>query len=183
MLAEGELTEPGYFALLARQHRDSVSIDIDSEASGSEPLTLVQRARNQVNASRRRGRRDGPDFDEIWCVFDIDEHPSIPQAISEARESGIGTAVSSPCFELWLVLHVQDQNAHIERRDVQRLARDLDLVDGKAICTGAKELLLDNMSAAVDRARYLDDRHEGDGSPPETNPSTGVWRLVVSIEQ
>lgn len=183
VLAEGKLTEPQYLTLLARRHRRSVSIDVDSKAGGSGPLTLVQRARDQVKASRRRRRSDGADFDEIWCVFDIDEHPNIPQAINEARESGVQTAISSPCFELWLVLHIQDQTAHLERHDVQRLARDLHLVEGKSICSGhAEQLLLANQPAATERAQRLDDRHKGNGSPPETNPSTGVWRLVASIE-
>jgi hypothetical protein len=27
----------------------------------------------------------------------------------------------------------------------------------------------------------LDEKHEGDGSPPGTNPSSGVWRLIEVI--
>lgn len=116
-------------------------------------------------------------------MFDTDEHPNLRQALAEAANSGILTAVSNPCFELWLVLHVEDQNAHVHGHDIQRRAHDFGLVDGKSICNGAaEELLLANTSAAVDRAQRLDERHALDGSPPGANPSSGMWRLVVAIE-
>lgn len=34
---------------------------------------------------------------------------------------------------------------------------------------------------AMNRARALDGKHRGDGSPPRSNPSTDVWRLVERI--
>lgn len=183
VLTEGAVTEAHYLTLLAREHRHELTIQHDSESAGSAPLTLVRAARHQQSASKRRRKADGPDFDEIWCAFDTDEHPNINQALAEAMSSGIHTAVSNPCFELWLVLHVEDQNAHVHRHDIQRRALDLSLVDGKSLCgVGAEELLLANVTAAVDRAKRLDERHELDGSPPGANPSSGMWRLVISIQ-
>ena len=73
------------------------------------------------------------DFDEIWCVFDTDQHPNLAQAINEAGQSEIEVAVSNPCFELWLVLHSQEQTAFIDRHDAQRLANALGLSNDKNI--------------------------------------------------
>ena len=146
------------------------------------PLTLVQAAGHEQRASKRRRKADGPDFDEIWCVFDTDEHPNLPQALAQAASSGILTAVSNPCFELWLVLHVQDQNAHIDRHGIQRQARALSLTDGKSIRRDNEGLLLANVSSAVGRAKGLDEKHALDDSPLGSNPSSGMWRLVVAIQ-
>ena len=81
----------------------------------------------------RRARRDDREFDEIWCVFDIDEHANVRTAISNAKDSGIEVAVSNPCVELWLLLHVEDQTAFISRRDAQRQVKQLQLTCGKRI--------------------------------------------------
>ena len=72
------------------------------------PKALVDRAKGHVRSNRPTKRR-AADYDEIWCVFDIDEHPNVPQAVEEARQVGVEVAVSNPCFELWLVLHIRDR--------------------------------------------------------------------------
>ncbi|MCP3936882.1 MAG: RloB domain-containing protein [Actinomycetia bacterium] len=184
VLTEGEVTEPHYLTLLARKHRHTITIQHDKDSAGSAPLTLVQEARRQQKASKRRRKSDGPDFDEIWCAFDTDEHLNIAQAIAEARDAEVKVARSNPCSELWLVLHVEDHNANVHRHDIQRRATDLGLTDGKSICgTEAEETLMANTQSAVDRAQHIDDRHGNDGSPAGENPSSGMWRLVEAIEQ
>jgi hypothetical protein len=138
---------------------------------------MVQRARD---LKRSRTRQDSG-FDEIWCVFDVDAHPDLKSAIAEARDAGIGVAISNPCFELWLVLHAEDQTAHVDRRAIQRRARELGLVEGKSIPKAALPKLLDGYEDAKGRAQALDARHEGDGRDPGANPSSGVWRLIDAI--
>ena len=140
------------------------------------PDALVRRAREYLgNQPRKPADRD---FDEIWCVFDTDTHENLPQALQEARQSGIRVAVSNPCFELWLVLHARNQERHIDRHEVQRLANELRLADGKRIPDRAWDVLVESFGTARRRAQALDERHAGNGSPPRENPSTDVWRLV-----
>ena len=174
VLSEGEVTEPSYFSEWARRHRDTVRLKL--EDGGMTPDALVRTAKQYLK--NRRPRRADPDFDEIWCVFDTDQHPNLAQAINEAGQSGIEVAVSNPCFELWFVLHVQDQTGHIDRHDVQRLSNELRLSDGKKIRDTARNTLVEAFETAKQRAQALDERHAGNGSPPRENPSTDVWRLV-----
>ena len=175
MFTEGEVTEPDYLTEWARLNRHTVRLDLADY--GMTPDALVGRAR--VHARRnQRSRRADRDFDEIWCVFDTDEHKKLAQAIEEARQSGIEVAVSNPCIELWFVLHARDQTAHIHRHDVQSLSKDLRLTDGKRIADTARETLVVGFEAAKQRARALDVRHARNGSPVRSNPSTDVWRLV-----
>ena len=176
---EGRVTERDYLNYWSRRN-DGVRIDWGE--SGMSPAGLVARAQADIGVSRRSGRRHGaPAFDEIWCVFDVDAHPNVSQAIIEAERSGIFVAVSNPCFEVWLVLHCEDQRAHVERRRIQRRASQLGLIDGKSIPDTALQLLAESYEDAKRRARELDAWHDGNDSARRSNPSSGVWRLVDLI--
>lgn len=177
--AEGEVTEYEYLRHWARSSTDVV---LHWGEHGMAPMTLVNRAREDVKRSRRSTRRHGsPDFDEIWCVFDVDNHRNISNALFEARQSEIQVALSNPCFELWLVLHCEDQNAFIERKKIKRRASDLGLIRDKSIPATALELLEANYDEAKRRAKYLNALHEGNGKQPRSNPSTDLWLLVDRI--
>lgn len=173
---EGRVTERDYLNYWGRRN-DGVRIDWGE--SGMSPAGLVARAQQDAQASRRSSRRHGsPAFDEIWCVFDVDAHPDVSQAITEAEQSGINVAVSNPCFELWLVLHRENQRAHVERRRIQQRASRLGLIDGKSIPDAALRLLSESYEEAKRRARELDVWHDENDSMPRSNPSSDVWRLV-----
>lgn len=89
----------------------------------ASPRLLVERAAAKKREAQRdaKSRRDEfLAYDEVWCVFDVDEHPHLHDARQQARDNGIDLAVSNPCFELWALLHFQDHTAHIERADARR---------------------------------------------------------------
>ena len=174
VLAEGKVTEREYLHAI-KGHEVQLEF---GDADGFAPMALVRRARLETRANRH-----ADDFDEIWCVFDRDDHPETDQAIHEARQSGIHTAMSNPCFELWLVLHVEDQWAHIHRHAIQRRCSDLHLTVGKKIASDGFERLRGGYGAAKQRAQALDRMHERDGAPRGSNPSSGVWRLVDRLRQ
>lgn len=177
--AEGSVTEFDYLRYWEQRSR---SVSLDWGESGMSPMGLVGRAKDAIRLSRRASRRHGtPQFDEIWCVFDIDSHPHVSQAIFEATQSGIMVAVSNPCFELWLVLHCREQSGAIGRREIQRRAADLGLLDGKNVPAEAWGLLEESYEDARRRAKALDNMHEGNDSLPRSNPSSDVWRLVDRI--
>ena len=181
MLTEGSVTEHDYLKILGR---DNPQIKIDFAESGMVPLSLVDRARQHMKRDKRAKYRTGtPDFDEIWCVFDVDDHPDIRRAQQEAKDSGIRTVVSSPCFELWLLLHKQDQTAYIDRRDLQKKCQTLNLMDDKRIRPEAIQLLMEGFVEARQRAIDLDERHKGNGSPPNSNPSTNAWEIAQAVLQ
>ncbi len=179
ILCEGEVTEPGYFRALIREFRNPL-VDIEIDDHGGAPKTLVERAAERKRLSDRAARNQRDDFlryDEIWCVFDVDEHANLPDARQQARAHGIELAVSNPCFELWALLHFQDQTAYLDRRNARsRLKRHLPEYD--------KDLPFSRLRAAyeeaVRRSQELDRRCEELGAPGD-NPSTGVYRLAERI--
>jgi RloB-like protein len=146
------------------------------------PATLVDlaiRANRQGQREARRGR--GAAWDEIWCVFDEDAHPGLHDAIARAAANDIHLAVSNPCIELWFILHFEHQAAHISRHDAQSRARHL-LDCGKGLTDQALASLAERYDEARDRAMALDAKHENDGSPRRSNPSSEMWRLIDRIQ-
>ncbi|HKB29618.1 MAG TPA: RloB family protein [Streptosporangiaceae bacterium] len=119
IFCEGERTEPEYLDALKRQPsvRDVAAVDLRVETGqgGSVPQTLVSMAA----AARSKAIDEEAEIDEFWCVFDVEwprNHPGLKEAIGQAGQNGIQLAVSNPCFELWLILHFQDQSAWLEKR-------------------------------------------------------------------
>jgi RloB-like protein len=179
IFAEGKRTEPVYLTHWYRRYRDRVLIKID-DFHGT-PMTLVQRAAEQRRLDLREERRGrGTAFSEYWCMFDVDEHPHLPEALELAAREHISVAVTNPCIELWFLLHFRDQYAAVERGQVQRWAREL-LGCEKVLSPSALDKLAAGYEDAKRRAQSLDCKHERDCSPPGSNPSSSAWRLIDSI--
>lgn len=178
IVCEGKVTEPSYFDDL-RIHLRSV-IDLKLEPAG-QPKTIVERAlvlRREAQSLARRSQDLNNRYDEVWCVFDVDEHPRLAEAKQQALANGLDVAISNPCFELWALLHFQDQNAHIERERVQSLCRQYMAGYEKRL---PFSVLAPRIEEAVDRALKLAAWHQTRGTNGE-NPSTGVHILVERIK-
>jgi RloB-like protein len=113
-------------------------------------------------------------------MFDVDEHPRVPEAIELARVNNIGVALSSPCLELWFLIHFEKQTAYIDRKEAQRRSRNL-LGCDKVLTTEALERLVGEYEKGKEHARVLARKHKGDGSPKPWNPYADVWELIDII--
>ena len=179
VFTEGKKTEPVYLTHWSRAYRERIIVTIDG--FHGTPLSLVQEAANRRAADLKAARRGGGDaYSEYWCVFDIDEHPNVARALELAASSGVMVCVTNPCVELWFLLHFQDQNAAIHRYDAQRKAAAY-LNDGKTPTSVSLAAMSSRYEDARRRAQELDRKHELDGSPPRSNPSSEVWRLIETI--
>jgi RloB-like protein len=174
---EGTVTEPHYFSEIRRLLRSIVELQI---IPGGTPKTIVKSAaarKKEAEVAARRRRDENLRFDEVWCVFDVDMHPLLPEARQQANDNGIHVALSNPCFELWMLLHFQDQHAHIERGAVQHLCRQH--IPGYRKTPPCEELA-EYYGRALARAVELDRWHQTRGTEG-ANPSTGVYRLLEKM--
>lgn len=179
VLCEGEETEPAYLAALSAEFRHPL-VEIQVEGYGEDPKSLVERAverKRQAERESRRRRDPGLPFDAIWCVFDVDDHTRLADARQQAQAHGIRLAISNPCFELWALLHFQEQTAFLNREKVRGSLK-------KHLPEYRKSLQFDRLwpgyEEAVQRAENLDRRCEERGCPGD-NPSTGVYVLTERI--
>lgn len=165
---EGRSTEPEYIDALKRlsEFVDAVALDITIVETGASPSTLVE-------AARRDRRKGDLDIDSFWCIFDVESpqpHGDLSRAMAMALTNGIRVAVSNPCFELWLILHLQDQTRYLTTDEAVRLRARLDGSDGKHLDAS---LYLPNRDAARRRAVSLRQKHLGDDTRfPQDNPSS-----------
>jgi len=177
IVCEGEVTERHYFNDLRIQTKSLVKLEI---RPGGDPKTLVARAVEVKKAAEKAAKRSKDEnlkYDSVWSVFDVDVHPFLAEAKQQARDNGIRAAVSNPCFELWALLHFQDQRAHIERHEVQRLCRHYMPRYEKRLPV---ETLMGTYGDAVRRSEELEHWHHTRGTDG-TNPSTGVHGLTEEI--
>lgn len=181
VVCEGEVTEPRYIESF-RVAQGSTAVRVRVVSPGGDPRALVERAIELRGAARVDARRAGDAnlaYDEVWCVFDVDQHARFTEACRLAAEADIRTALSNPCFELWLVLHFADQTAHLSTAQARRLLRGHLPRYDKHI---RFEELEEGYTGAVSRALALERRHTAQGSPG-ANPSTGVHHLTERIRQ
>lgn len=153
----------------------AVDIRVETGHGGFVPKTLVAMA---VDASRRAES----EIDEIWCVFDVEwprNHPDLQGVVEQARQNDIEVAISNPCFELWLILHLQDHGSWLDTDAARKLRSQLDGSNGKGV-DPTKYMPL--IREAARRAAELNERHIRDGTAfPQNNPSSGMYRLLATV--
>jgi hypothetical protein len=137
------------------------------------PDQLVEHARNRCRSG---------EFDEVWCVTDVDHYEregskvTAALALAAAGEPKINVAVSNPCFEFWLLLHHEDCSAHCaDCGAVLRRLRNWVPAYDKA------RLVFRDYAGGVQRAVAQARALDPTGADHVRNPSTGVWRLVTAL--
>ena len=179
---EGTDTEPTYFrglqerAVIDRSHVHVEVVETPREGGASAPKHVLGRL--DAFASRYR-LFEG--LDELWLVIDVDRWPA--QQLSEvaqvATQKGYELAVSNPCFELWLLLHVADApaGAQTSAECEAGLRRALGAYRKTSLdlATFARRAAVE---AAIGRARTLD---PGDGSRWPHETGSHVYRLAERL--
>lgn len=184
IVCEGAKTEPLYFRAMSQDFR-LANVEVTG-GGGSAPQSVVEYAIRKFEAD--------PTYDQVWCVFDRDTHPSFHDALDRVRSHKltrrangrkIGSArfeaaPSIPCFEFWLLLHFQLTTAPLRRyADLEPLLRQQPGFRnyGKGN-TGAYSATRDHLQAALRNARRANDAAVAAGTD---NPTTRVPALVDTL--
>jgi len=181
IVCEGKITEPKYLAALRYEHKNRL-VDIEFVPDGGVPKTLVEYAVERKRGADKEARRTRDSFykyDEVWCVFDVDEHPRLAEAKQQATDNGLILAISNPCFELWLLLHFRDQTAELSRAEAQRACRDYIPGYQKTVPSDRVSPLY---SEAVRRAVALDNWQKTRDNVGG-NPSSGIYHLTERVRE
>lgn len=152
-----------------RDRSGNRAVDVTMVNRPKDPLDVVSYAAKYLTNSKQ-------DFDEVWCVFDVDDFDTGPACAFAAAES-FEVAVSNPCFEFWLLLHHEDHRGHLNACSgaLARLKRHLPNYDKTRLRFSD---FADGVVVAGERAKKI----EESGDTPRANPSSDVWRLVRTIE-
>jgi hypothetical protein len=181
VVCEGAVTEPQYLEGFRRQCRNP-RVDIKIVPGSGVPKTIVETARELKKQAEKQAHREKDDnlrYDEVWCVFDIDEHPHVATARQTALDNDLRLAISNPCIELWLYLHFSEPPGQIDRKRLaSKLRKFVAAYDKHVNC----KVFLPQYAIAKTRAERLDRLAEQDEDAGR-NPTTGFWRLTDSIQQ
>jgi hypothetical protein len=183
VVSEGEVTEREYLQGFVVHCRNTL-VSLDYEGPAGVPMTLVGRAKQLKQQAEDLAHKHGDDnllYDEVWCVFDVDApHPRIPEAREMARANGMRLAMTNPCFEFWLVLHLRDSPGAQDRHAMQRILQELmprvqlKHIDFPQIVAGYE--------SAFRRAERIE-RDAIEAGEVGQNPSTEMFHLTDSIDE
>ena len=85
LFCEGGNTEPEYFRAVRTSFRNAL-IELVTHAGVGMPLTIATRASEKA-AELKASARDSYEIDDqVWAVFDRDEHPNFADAVEICRE-------------------------------------------------------------------------------------------------
>lgn len=184
VVCEGEKTEPLYFQELCRQ-LPRLLYDVKILKSEGDPRRIAERAlgiKKEIGRDARRGGSFAGD-DQVWAVFDHDNHAHFAAAIKLCEQGKVGLAISDPCFELWLILHIEDYDKADDQRHVQRhLQRIFPSYDRSGAKTGNFDELLGAVDRAEERAKAQLQRRIDDGNP-NSRPYTKVQNLTQALRK
>ena len=129
LFCEGRNTEPTYFAAVKRACSGAL-IEMETHGGVGVPYTIAQKAVDRArelghDRRSRRKKNSFEEYDQIWAVFDRDEHPRFDEAVALCKNHGVRVGHSDPCFELWLVLHERDYDQPNDRHRVQAVLKAL----------------------------------------------------------
>jgi len=102
---EGAIREKEYFEFLGTRSSQIKITVLENKDGNSAPKWVLDSAARYVE------EKDLRDDDQLWFVMDIDRWPDDQlRAIHEECEKRTNwyMALSNPCFEVWLYMHVDD---------------------------------------------------------------------------
>ncbi len=190
LYTEGQNTEPEYFYALQRT-LDGALIRIEPVAAVGVPTTIAERAIEEAAKFAKVRKKDSSfsENDQIWAVFDRDEHLRIDEVYRKCERSGVGVAFSDPCFELWLILHLQDYDQTLDRHQIQRYLGELlpDYDRNRSKSTDCNKLVSELERACSRSAgllgRRLREAPENREPPNLSRPYTTVHLLIKAIRE
>lgn len=165
---EGRYTESIYFNAVKNELRaPNVHVEVlDRNSDESSPESV----HHQITDFMRQYNIE--DDDELWLVIDRDRwHERMLSQVAQlcAQNSHLHFCMSNPCFELWLLLHLEDVNQYddstkndllLNRKNKSGITwlkkRMKDLLGSYAESNYDTSELIPYASVAMERARTLD---------------------------
>jgi hypothetical protein len=165
--AEGTHTEKAYFEELAvAYYNPRVHVEVlDHPTTASAPEHILA-----LLDGFRKAYKIRPDYDELWLVVDVDRwgEEKLSNISALCLQKMYQFAVSNPCFEIWLLLHLRALDEYDEAtlaefrlnqkiNDRTRLDRELvNLLGGYNKSEPEIPRFLPHIDIAITRAQQLD---------------------------
>ncbi len=122
IVCEDGKSAPHYFEALKKHlNLSATSVSVVGSNGRTQPTQVVRAAIDRKNAAASEESGTEP-FSQVWCVIDGDYGPKIPNARAAAKSNGIKLAVTTKCFEYWVLLHYEESDTAAMTCDAHRHA-------------------------------------------------------------
>ncbi len=150
-----------------------------AKGNNTDPLNLVQMLIKQIENMGL----DLQDDDMAYCIFDTDTNPDknkiINEAIQLAKKNNIKIITSSPCVELWFLLHYDYTTSNMSNEEVIKRLKKFYPKYEKNV--NIYPDIIKNLDKAIERAKKLEkyqlDNNRRIGTV-EANPNTEFYKIV-----
>jgi hypothetical protein len=182
IVCEDAKSAPAYFEAMKRHFNlSAASIRVAGSEGRSQPIQVVAKA---IEIKRQAADPDSgtEPFDEVWCVIDGDYGHKINNARTKAKANGVELAVSTMCFEYWILLHFEENDKATD--DCAELVRNLRTKHLREYEKGKCDFreIVTSVHDACQRAEKLRRPGIRRGEHPEKqNPCSEVYKLVNAI--
>lgn len=196
IVTEGTVTEPVYFELL-RKSLQLATVTVKIQPGwASDPRHVITSAADAVKALAKRVKKkqtainEVEKYDHVWAVIDTDvavRHSIWPDVQQLASSRGVKLAHSTPCFEFWLLLHIQGYTTRADLLDGATAKKAVRDALGREYSTSAETAkavfptFLSKWPEAYQHARRVRQHHFDASTQPPGNPSTEVDHLVCAL--
>ncbi len=181
IVCEDDKSAPHYFDAMKKHFNlTATSIVVVGSAGHTQPSQVVKRAIARMAKAAEAGGTEP--FDHVWCVIDGDYGIKITNARASATAKGIELAISTPCFEYWVLLHFEENATPVIDCDavIHTLKKKYSPEYDKGKCDF--RTIVANVHEACKRAAKLRKPDLAMGTLPEDqNPCSEVYKLVNAI--
>ena len=185
IFCEGDKTESTYFAAVKTAHANAL-IEVNTIPGVGVPKTIAAAAAELARSlglspRSRKPQNSFEEDDEVWAVFDRDQHPDFDTAIDRCRGVDVHVGRSNPCFEVWLILHETDYDKPDDGKAAQsHLAPLRPEYDKRSAKSPDCNDLVTRVEIAEDRAEKQLERRVNQRAP-YGRPSTTAGHLTRAI--
>jgi hypothetical protein len=182
IVCEDAKSAPNYFEALKKHvNLSAASIRVAGSDGNSQPIQVVEQAVELMQNAAEPDSGTVP-FDQVWCVIDGDYGDKVHNARAKAKAKGVELAISTKCFEYWILLHFEESDTSTMDCDgmVHSLKKKHPPQYQKGKCDFHK--IVEHVHVASKRAEKLRWPGINRGDLPEVqNPCSEVYNLVNAI--
>lgn len=193
IVTEGEVTERMYFESVRHLLQvNPVTVVMHPPCTDAEGLIQAAIKERDSKADRtnacKAGNADVLCYDHVWVLFDTDvptRQKKFEEALRSACDNGIHVGHSTPCVELWLLLHFRDRPGPlIEKKEAERALSDAwghQYDKSEATFQKLWHALKPGMRDAVRRSAQTREYHKKGRASYPANPSTELDLLIRAL--
>ena len=175
-------TEKNYFDNFSGRDKDYVIKVVPGNET--DPINLVR----QTIKKSQELKLDLEEDDRAFCIFDTDINPSkniqIKEAIELAQTNNITIITSSPCIELWFLIHYNYTAASMSSNEVIKRLKGYYPKYNKNC--NIYPIIYENTKIAYDNAKKLEKYHKDNNisiKSVEANPHSDIYQIIDELEK